>query len=55
MLARLYQGDAALRVEAEEAALESLTARERLWNAIADAVDSSDAARRRMVGGPQGF
>ena len=55
MLARLYQGDAALRVEAEEAALESLTARERLWDAIADAADSRDAAHRRTVGGTQGF
>ena len=36
MLVRLYGGDRALRAEAESAALESLAARERLWDAIAD-------------------
>jgi hypothetical protein len=34
MLARLCNGDPALRCEAEKAALESLAARERLWDAI---------------------
>ncbi len=37
MLVRLYAGDEARRAEAEESALASLDARERLWDAIADA------------------
>lgn len=36
LLARLYRNDPAMRREAEEVALESLAARERLWNAIAE-------------------
>lgn len=36
LLARLFHDDPALRAEAEQAALESLAARERLWNTIAD-------------------
>jgi len=39
MLTRLYRDDEALRREAEVAALESLAARERLWDAIADACE----------------
>jgi hypothetical protein len=39
LLRRLYGGDEALRVEAELAALESLAARDRLWDAIAEACD----------------
>ena len=37
LLTRLYRDDRS-RAEAEEAALESLAARERLWDAIAQAV-----------------
>ena len=39
LLRRLYRDDKALRDEAELAALESLGARERLWDAIADACE----------------
>ncbi len=42
MLSRLYRDDPALRAEAEEAALESLRARERLWDAIAAAAGARE-------------
>ncbi|WP_419191807.1 DUF3050 domain-containing protein [Engelhardtia mirabilis] len=39
MLARLYGDDAGRREQAEEAALVSLLARERLWDAVAEALE----------------
>lgn len=49
LLERLFAGDAVRRAEAEATALESLDARERLWDAIARGVAAPDSPRGESI------
>lgn len=45
LLQRIYEGHPSARSEAEDAALQALLSRERLWDAIAVAIEAPQLAR----------